>query len=174
MATNRWITSGNFCSTWLRDSNVKSRSNFERTCWYPNNICWWRVSNGTNIGLIRGRSGNYKSELSFSYKCGNERCSRNKRNEILWQKWKPFDSNTVRSVHRCNMDRNIKYTRINIDCWIWMLPSWRPHNSIEIFAGKRRWKENLRLDDFPLVWNISNEGRIQQNLCTSWWENRNA
>ena len=59
MATIRWITLRDFLPTRSRNSYAKDRSNFERACWYPNNLCWRRVSDGTIRGLIRGRPSNH-------------------------------------------------------------------------------------------------------------------
>ena len=54
MAVNRWIALRDFRPTWLWDSYVEGRSNFKRTCWYPNHLRRWRVSDGTIRGFIWG------------------------------------------------------------------------------------------------------------------------
>ena len=59
MALIRWTALRNFLSTWIRNSDVEGGSNFEITCWYPNHLRWRRISNGTIIGLIWGRSSNH-------------------------------------------------------------------------------------------------------------------
>ena len=59
MAVNRWIALRDFRLTWLWDSYVEGRSNFKSTCWHPNHLCWWRVSDGTIRGFIWGRTSNH-------------------------------------------------------------------------------------------------------------------